>query len=209
MFILIQCKNGFSRKEIISRQRPLDTIRRLLDVASYPVIVKEVGQGMGIESLKALLKLPLAAIDFGANGGTNFALLELLRSDDVWMEELGALARVGHSAEEMVEMTNFLKEELKSEQLCHEIIISGGITNFLDGYYLLKKCQLNSVYGQASAFLKYAMGNYDQLHKFVETQVKGLSMARNLLKGQVIHAVCKNRLQDFRSSPREKNYNGS
>jgi isopentenyl-diphosphate delta-isomerase len=164
------------------KERPLATIQRLLDVASYPVIVKEVGQGMGIESLKALLKLPLAAIDFGANGGTNFALLELLRSDDVWMEELGALARVGHSAEEMVEMINFLKEELKSEQLCHEIIISGGITNFLDGYYLLEKCQLNSVYGQASAFLKYAMGNYDQLHKFVETQVKGLSMAQTFLR---------------------------
>jgi isopentenyl-diphosphate delta-isomerase len=163
-------------------QRPLDTIRRLLDAAPYPVIVKEVGQGMGLESLRALLKLPLAAIDFGANGGTNFALLELLRSDDVWTEELGALAKVGHSAVEMVEMTNFLKDELKSEQLCHEIIISGGITDFLDGYYLIKKCHLNSVYGQASAFLKYAMGNYDQLHKFVESQVKGLSMAETFLR---------------------------
>ena len=162
-------------------QSPLDTIQWILDVADYPIIIKEVGQGMGIQSLSALLRLPIAAIDFGASGGTNFALLELLRSDDVWLKELSPLTHVGHSAEEMVNLINDLDKTLGQERQCKEIIISGGIRTFLDGYYLINRCNLNSVYGQASAFLKYAMGSYDQLYKFVQTQVEGLRMAQAFL----------------------------
>jgi isopentenyl-diphosphate Delta-isomerase len=109
-------------------------------------------------------------------------LLEILRSNDLGMDELGVLARVGHGAEEMVEMTNLLVDELKVERRCNEVIVSGGISNFLDGFYLIEKIKLQAVYGQASAFLKHAMGNYDQLFKFVETQVKGLSMAQTYLR---------------------------
>lgn len=164
------------------REVPVDTIRRLLDHARYPIIVKEVGQGMGIQSLSALLRLPLAAIDFGASGGTNFALLELLRSGDSWMEHLSPLVRVGHDAGEMVKMVNELFESLGENRLCNDVIISGGIGSFLDGYYLIEHCKLNSIYGQASAFLKQAMGSYEQLYKFVETQVAGLKMAVAFLK---------------------------
>ena len=46
------------------------------------VIVKEVGQGMGPQSLKALYSLPIQAIDFAAGGGTNFAKLEIFRSNE-------------------------------------------------------------------------------------------------------------------------------
>lgn len=163
-------------------QPPIETIRQLLEEADYPLIVKEVGQGMGRESLEALLRLPLAAIDFGASGGTNFALLELLRSGNHWTEELRVLAHVGHDAGEMVAITNQLIEDLAGQRQCEEIIVSGGITHFLDGYYLINKLRLNAIYGQASSFLKYAMGSYDQLYKFVETQVKGLSLAHTYLR---------------------------
>ncbi len=57
---------------------PLHTISDFLEKRDISVIVKEVGQGMGYESLKALLQLPIQALDFAASGGTNFALLELL-----------------------------------------------------------------------------------------------------------------------------------
>lgn len=164
------------------KQIPLDTIKRLLDHVDYPVMVKEVGQGMGIQSLKELLRLPLAAIDFGASGGTNFALLELLRSDDVWLEELAPLVNVGHTADEMVQMVNELYESLGDQRQCHDIIISGGIQNFLDGYYLMNHCKFNTIYGQASVFLKYALESYDQLYKFVDTQIQGLKMAQTFLK---------------------------
>lgn len=47
-----------------------------------PIVVKEVGQGMGPGESQTIIELPLAAIDFGAAGGTNFALLEILRSSE-------------------------------------------------------------------------------------------------------------------------------
>ena len=51
---------------------PIDTIKRILETNDVKIIVKEVGQGMGPQSLKALLSLPLEAIDFAASGGTNY-----------------------------------------------------------------------------------------------------------------------------------------
>jgi len=60
---------------------PIETIAELLELVSFPVIIKEVGQGMGPKSLNALVQMPLAAIEFGAFGGTNFSKLEVLRRD--------------------------------------------------------------------------------------------------------------------------------
>ena len=160
---------------------PIETITRVLEKLEIPIIVKEVGQGMGLESLRALLQLPLEAVDFAANGGTNFAKLELLRSDEQKQMIYKDLAFVGHTAEEMVEMTNQLKGELGSRLACKQIIISGGIKRFIDGYYLINKIQLPAIYGQASAFLKHARGTYDELHAYVETQVKGLEVAKAFL----------------------------
>lgn len=154
---------------------PLQTITTLLEKVDMPVIVKEVGQGMGYRSLEALFKLPLAAVDFASHGGTNFTKLELLRSDDT--TSLDPLTTVGHTAKEMVAMSNQLKEELGDKMLCKQIIISGGIKDFLDGYYLLKKSKIKAIYGQAGAFLKHARGEYQALQKYVETQRKGLQMS--------------------------------
>jgi isopentenyl-diphosphate delta-isomerase len=165
----------------VIRKAPIDTIKQLLDKLSFPIIVKEVGQGYGPESIRALLQLPLAAIDFAANGGTNFALLELLRSDPEEMEAYGKLALVGHSALEMVKMTNEAAVELGPKLACRQVIISGGVKHFLDGYYLIGKSSLPAVYGQASSFLKYARGNYSELQAYVERQIKGLDLARTFL----------------------------
>lgn len=164
------------------RRAPIETIKTILEQANYPIIVKEVGQGMGRESLKELFKLPLAAIDFAANGGTNFSKLELLRSDPTHQEVYKQLALVGHSAEEMVLMTNQIKTELGDQVKCKQVIISGGVKNFLDGYYLINKLALPSVYGQASGFLKHATGSYEELKAYVDMQIKGLELAKAYLR---------------------------
>ncbi len=161
---------------------PLDIIKRLLDETQLKLIVKEVGQGMGKESLRALFSLPIEAVDFAANGGTNFARLELLRQDEAYRELYDVLARVGHGPDDMVEITNQLILEMGNTMQCKQVIISGGVKNFLDGYYLTQKIQLPAVYGQASAFLKHARGDYESLHAFVEQQVKGLEVAQAFLK---------------------------
>ncbi len=94
---------------------------------------------------------------------------------------LKPLAHVGHTAVEMVEMVNSIILELGEKMLCKEVIISGGIVDFLDGYYLINKLNLNSVYGQASSFLKYALEDYQSLHDYVSYQAKGLALAKAYL----------------------------
>lgn len=161
---------------------PIETISTFLEKMDMPVIVKEVGQGMGYESLKALFQLPLAAIDFAANGGTNFSKIELLRSDSVKQNIYGQLAYVGHSALEMSQMSEQVLEELGDKALCKQVIISGGIKNFLDGYYLIKQLSVPCVYGMASAFLRHARGTYEELYEYVDSQVQGLELANAFLK---------------------------
>jgi isopentenyl-diphosphate delta-isomerase len=46
----------------------------------------------------------------------------------------------------------------------------------------MKKLNMSSVYGQAAGFLQHAQGNYDDLFKYVESQVNGLALAEAYLR---------------------------
>lgn len=161
---------------------PIETLQQLLSEISFPVIVKEVGQGMGWESLSALLALPIAAIELAAHGGTNFSKLELLRSNHHNNETYASISQIGHSIDEMVAWINQLTKEEGAEIKCRQIIISGGVRDFLDGYYWMKKLNLPSIYGQASAFLKYARESQESLDEYIDQQIKGLQLAHAYLK---------------------------
>lgn len=160
---------------------PLETIEQFMELTNLKVIVKEVGQGMGPASLKALLQMPIAAIDLAAHGGTNFSKVELLRSTEGHQKLYNGIATQGHTATEMVDMLNSLMDQLGDEVKCHEVLISGGVKSFLDGYYLMGKLNCNSVYGQGSAFLKHAQGDYKELQAFVKDQIEGLKLAQAYL----------------------------
>jgi isopentenyl-diphosphate delta-isomerase len=162
-------------------QSPMETIQQFLEISKIPLIIKEVGQGMGKESLKFLMKLPIQAIEFAAHGGTNFAKLELLRSDDVQQELFNSITKIGHSYTQMIEFVNEIQEENPDKVLCNQFIISGGVKNFLDGYYGMNKIQGNAVYGQASTLLKYAENSYEAVHEYIESQIKGLKLAQTCL----------------------------
>ncbi len=161
---------------------PIESITRLLDQVSYKIVVKEVGQGMGPESLKALMQLPISAIEFGAMGGTNFSKLELYRGDTMREEIFSNLALVGHTAEDMVGYVNAIHEELGDKVICKEYIISGGVKSFIDGYYLMSKLNARGIYGQASGFLKYAVESIDELRAYTEAQIQGLALAKAYLR---------------------------
>lgn len=161
---------------------PIETVDNLLGCVQFPVIVKEVGQGMGPESLKALLQLPLAAIDFGAFGGTNFSRVELLRAGAGYETSGEEITYIGHTAEEMVGFVNDAIEELGDQVKCREVIISGGIKNYLDGYYCINKVKLNAIYAQGSAFLKHAQNDYESLKNYIKTQAEGLTLAKSYLR---------------------------
>lgn len=163
------------------KRPPIETVKRMLDLANYKIIVKEVGQGMGPASLKSLLSLPIEALDFAANGGTNFALLEILRSSEIKKDNYSKLSHLGHSAEEMISFVNEIYKDSPSSIMCKQIIVSGGVADFLDGYYYIQKSKLPAIYGQASGFLKYAMESYEILQNYVKLQINGLSLAKAYL----------------------------
>jgi len=163
-------------------QSPLHTITQLLDRMDIRLIVKEVGHGMGPKSLEALLDLPLEAVEFAASGGTNFSKIELARADQKKQDVYDDLCFVGHDATEMVQLVNKICLKKPDFRNTKQIIISGGIKNFLDGYYLTQTCHIPAIYGQAAAFLRHAMGSYEALQAYVETQKQGLLLAHTLLQ---------------------------
>lgn len=163
-------------------QAPVITIRQFLnETGGIPLIVKEVGQGYGPESMKALLELPLQAIEFAAAGGTNFARVELQRNEAKgrFME---SFVNVGQTAGEMVEILNSLLNENKTTFHCKMAIISGGVKDFLDGFYYIQKSKMSAIYGHASGFLKYALQSQEALDEFARYQIEGLLLARAFLK---------------------------
>jgi isopentenyl-diphosphate delta-isomerase len=160
---------------------PIDTIKRFLDLVNFKIIVKEVGQGYGPESIQKLLELPLAAIEFSAFGGTNFVKVELLRNKPELLEMYAPISKIGNDANTMLDIVNKLVLEKKDIQ-CHELIISGGIKNFLDGYYFINKSLLPAIYGQASVLLQYAREGYDHLYRYIDLQMQGYKLAKAYLK---------------------------
>jgi len=161
----------------------LELLQEYMELTSLKIIVKEVGQGFGINSLRELLKLPLEAIEYGALGGTNFSLVELNRSNAIAAEVFRPFINVGHTAEEMTQTINQLSDELNDSDIkTKQLIISGGISSLLDGYYLTSISKLPAIYGMGSAFLRHGMGAYEKLHDYVAQVAYGLNLAQNFLK---------------------------
>ena len=174
-------QEAFQPEGDILKHAPIDIIKLFMEQTSLRVMVKEVGQGMGPESLRLLLDLPLEAIEFGAFGGTNFSLLEMYRQDEEFKDAFGDFAKVGHTAYEMtMEVNRYLSQQ--SSVNCKQLIISGGLKSVLDGYYLTNISKLSSVFGMGSAFLYYASKNYTMLETYVKQIQKGWMLCNSYLK---------------------------
>lgn len=175
-------QEAFQPEGSVFKRPPIDTLQEFLETApNTRVIVKEVGQGMGPKSIERLLHLPIEAFEFGALGGTNFTLLELLRSDESALNAFEAFGKIGHTAEEMTQIINEVVSK-SDKYLCKQIIISGGITHILDGYYLQQACKLNSVIGMGWALLKVAAGEYKELKNYLLQVEKSYQLASAYLK---------------------------
>ncbi|MBD64493.1 MAG: type 2 isopentenyl-diphosphate Delta-isomerase [Halobacteriovoraceae bacterium] len=162
------------------KRAPLESIQKVCEVTDIPVIVKEVGQGMGPKSLNALCQLPVSAIELAAFGGTNFTLIEQARHD---RESSGRVAHknrfglVGHSPQQMIQWLN-------SANATKPIIISGGITDPLQGHTLRCAYQGQSIVGMASEVLKYAMNDYQELRSFLVQLKEQFEMATCFIEGE-------------------------
>ncbi|MCX6287983.1 MAG: isopentenyl-diphosphate delta-isomerase [Bacteroidetes bacterium] len=165
----------------VLKNPPFETIQEFLQLSRLKVIVKEVGQGMGPGSIAKVMSLPLEAFELAGFGGTNFARVELARSTS-WQRQLyDPMASLGNTAGDMLNTINGLVKS-NAEISCRQIIISGGIRSFLDGYYHISRSLLPSIFGQASNFLSVARGDYEDLRMFITGQVNGLRFARAFLQ---------------------------
>jgi|SRR5690554_127349 len=174
-------QEAFQPEGDVFKRPPLDTLQEFLETTHTRVIVKEVGQGMGPESIQRLLHLPIEAIEFGALGGTNFTLLELMRNKGEELTAFDAFGKVGHTAEEMTLLINEVDSKSNIHS-CNQVIISGGITHILDGYYLQQICKLPSVIGMGSALLKVASGKYEELQSYLQQVEKSYQLAATYLR---------------------------
>lgn len=53
-----------------------DRIREVVEGVSVPVIVKEVGNGMGVETFRKMVDIGVRIVDVAGHGGTNFVAIE-------------------------------------------------------------------------------------------------------------------------------------
>lgn len=156
---------------------PIETLSELRALFDRPLMIKEVGQGMGPKSLKALMDLQVDAVELAGLGGTNFTYMEYMRHSEVrpHLEELGL---IGHTP---LEMIKFLNEMTWPDQQTPLIVVSGGIRSLIKGYEYLNMLKLPGVLGMASPFLQAARKGQEQLEQTVEEMIQVLQMAKRYL----------------------------
>ena len=124
----------------------LNRIEAIVRNIGVPVIVKEVGFGMGMEAVKELASIGVTTIDIGGFGGTNFAKIENARRGQSYpfFNEWGISTPASIA-------------EAKNCQLPLKIIGSGGIQSSLE---IAKAIALGaSAVGMAGFILKIILSN--------------------------------------------------
>lgn len=158
---------------------PIQVLEAVLPELKCKTIVKEVGCGFGPRSLKELMKLPIDVIDFAAFGGTNFSKMEVLRSHRKDRDLKNPFIYIGNTPDDMITNINsLLSMNIGNNK---EFIISGGIKNFLDGYYYNSILNAPSIYAYAANILKYAQKSADSLISFLSSEIKSFMFAQNYL----------------------------
>ncbi|HHW07356.1 MAG TPA: type 2 isopentenyl-diphosphate Delta-isomerase [Clostridia bacterium] len=104
-------------------RRALDNIAAIVEKVPVPVIMKEVGFGLSVETARQLFAHGVAHFDVGGQGGTNFGTIERVRQK-----------QAGPSVFELWGIPTAVSvAEVSSQGLPVTIIASGGIRSALDG----------------------------------------------------------------------------
>lgn len=146
-----------------------DLISKIADVVkmvNVPVIVKEVGHGIDVETAKKLIEIGAAGIDVAGVSGTSYAWVEgkRARNDDFakWFK------RVGVTTEDAVrEIAKIKKDTI--------LIASGGVRNPIQGHkaHLLGA----DLYASTQPFLSASMRSADAVIEELEKWQKALQIS--------------------------------
>lgn len=128
----------------------LEAIENLVKMAGVPVIIKEVGCGFSVATLKRLENTGIFAVDMSGKGGTHWGRVEGYRSEDTDLLYKVAQTFSNWGLSTVQSMIN-----AKEAQVRYEIWSSGGVRNGLD---IGKLCAMGAAkVGIAKPFLEAAL----------------------------------------------------
>jgi len=139
----------------------LDAIEELVTISSVPIVVKEVGAGIGGRVAKQLLEAGVRHIDVAGAGGTSWAGVEILRRDD--RPSVEHLWDVGIPT---VECLRQLRAVLTEAEQAH------------------KRSQINNAYADAVIVASGGIMNGTHIAKAVALGAHMTSAARPVLQAQ-------------------------
>lgn len=146
----------------------LQAIENLVKMAGVPIIIKEVGCGFSVETLKRLDSAGVFAIDVSGKGGTHWGRVEGYRSSEAEM-----LYEVAQTFSNWGVSTAQAMLNAKEARISCEIWASGGVRNGLE---IGKLCALGAQkVGLAKPFLEAAFKGDDALEfllKRLELELK-------------------------------------
>ncbi len=134
----------------------LEAIENLVKMLDVPVVIKEVGSGFSVETLKRLNQTGVFAVDVSGRGGTHWGRVEGYRS-----QENELLYNVAQSFGNWGFSTTQSMLNAKEAHVNYEIWASGGVRNGLE---VAKLCALGAQkVGLAQPFLRAALEGDDSL----------------------------------------------
>jgi isopentenyl-diphosphate delta-isomerase len=149
----------------------LPKLRKLCADFPVPIIMKETGCGMDLQSAESLVEAGASALDVAGLGGTHWGFIEGLRSES--RRELGEMFRNWGTPSALA--LKDLAAKRPKWPASVGIIASGGVRHGLDA---AKALALGAdLVGMALPFLKAASQGRKALDSFFETQVEALRIA--------------------------------
>lgn len=138
----------------------LVAIENLVQLAGVPIIVKEVGCGFSVETLKRLANTGVFAVDVSGKGGTHWGRVEGYRSQETDLLHQVAQTFANWGISTVQSMNN-----AKEARVPYEVWASGGVRNGLD---VAKLCALGAAkVGVAKPFLQAALEGDEALENLL------------------------------------------
>lgn len=116
----LQCEGNYNFKNLLPK------IKKICELLPYPVIVREVGFGISESVARNLIKIGVSGIDVGGAGGTSWAEVEKLRSQDEVLKKVAHNFRGwGIPTSDSIRMVKNCSPDIL-------VIASGGIRSGID-----------------------------------------------------------------------------
>lgn len=168
----------------------LKKIERVCETLSVPVVIKEVGWGISVETSRKLFNAGAAAIDVAGAGGTSWSEVEMHRTKNEVLKDTAAAFR-GWGIPTAEAIVDIHKSNPRAT-----LIASGGLRNGID----IAKCIAlgASIGGMAHGFLTAAADSAEKLHEKLEILSRQFRTVMFVTGSKNIEDLRKQKIEKFR-----------